>query len=103
MARIVWLRAMAGWLATAPHHGGDRTRPQIAQAQELFQQLAAIVFQTSESVGHKNLLCAYRYAQNYAPKKEKLPIASPRSSTLFLPRTGVRSKWSHSKEGNRML
>jgi hypothetical protein len=44
MAGIVRLGAMTGRLATTPDHGGNGTRPQIAQAKELLQQLGPIRF-----------------------------------------------------------
>jgi hypothetical protein len=44
MAGIVRFGAVAGRLAAAPDNGGNATRPEIAQAEELFQQLGAIRF-----------------------------------------------------------
>jgi len=44
MTRIIRLGAMAGRLAAAPDHGGNGTRPEIAQAQELIQELGPIRF-----------------------------------------------------------
>jgi hypothetical protein len=44
MTRIIRLGAMAGRLAAAPDHGGDGTRPEIAQAEELIQELGPIRF-----------------------------------------------------------
>jgi hypothetical protein len=44
MTRIVRLGAMAGWLAATPDHGGNGTRPEIAQAQEFIQELGPIRF-----------------------------------------------------------
>jgi len=33
---------MAGGLTTAAHHGGNRARAKIAQAQELFEEQGAV-------------------------------------------------------------
>jgi hypothetical protein len=33
---------MAGWLTTAAHHGGNRARAKIAQAQKLLEELGSV-------------------------------------------------------------
>jgi hypothetical protein len=71
VAGIMRLGAMARWLATAPGNGGDGTRPQVAQAQEILQQLGTLGLQGSEIVRHLGApFCTYTYVQNYATKKE---------------------------------
>jgi hypothetical protein len=44
VAGVVGLRTMAVGLTTAAHHGGNRARAQIAQTQELLEELGAVSF-----------------------------------------------------------
>jgi hypothetical protein len=82
MARIMRFGAMARWLATAPGNGGDGTRPQVAQAQEMLQQLGTLGLQGSEIVRHLRApLCTYAYGQTYATKKENSPDPTLKSRT----------------------
>ncbi|MEK7407233.1 MAG: hypothetical protein AAB225_19335 [Acidobacteriota bacterium] len=52
MSGIVGLGAMAGGLAAAPGDGRDGTRPKIAQAEELLQELGSFGLQSCEIVEH---------------------------------------------------
>jgi hypothetical protein len=39
---VVGFGAMAGWLTAATHYGCDRTGPQVAKAEEFFQEFGSI-------------------------------------------------------------
>jgi hypothetical protein len=43
---------MAGRLPATSHYGGDRTGPQIAQAEEVFQEFGSVRFQIIEDISH---------------------------------------------------
>jgi hypothetical protein len=42
MAGVVRLSAMAGGLTTPAHHGSNRTRAKIAQAQKILEKLGSV-------------------------------------------------------------
>jgi hypothetical protein len=44
MTRVVGLSAMAGRLATVPGHGGNGSRSQVTETEELLQQLGTVGF-----------------------------------------------------------
>src|SRR6267154_471052 len=52
VTRVVGFGAMAGWLTAATHYGCDRTGPQVAKAEELFQEFGSIRFQSIERIRH---------------------------------------------------
>src|SRR5712664_3981157 len=88
MSRVVVFGAVAGRFAAAPGHGGNGTRSQITQAEELLQELGSLGLQSCEIVRHTGsplsvsyLICTYRYVQNNATKKEIPLDASSRSRT----------------------
>src|SRR5713226_3611475 len=88
MSRVVVFGAVAGRFAAAPGHGGNGTRSQITQAEELLQELGSLGLQSCKIIRHRGLLsvpyliCTYRYVQNNATKKENPLDASSRSHTL---------------------
>ena len=62
---------MAGRLSTAPDNGGNRPRPEVAQAEEIFQDLGAFGFEGSEIVRHREFLSVRIYPlRNMAQKKK---------------------------------
>jgi ABC-type enterobactin transport system permease subunit len=52
VAGIIGLGAMTGRFTAAAHYGRDRTRPQIAQAEEFFKESGSLRFKTFEDVRH---------------------------------------------------
>ena len=70
MARVVGLGAMAGRLSTTPHLGRDRPGPEVAQAQELIQELGAFVYQGCEVSRHESLSVRI-YPLRTMPQKKK--------------------------------
>src|SRR6516164_6392339 len=82
MSWVVVFGAVAGRLATAAGYGGDGTGSQIAQAEELLQELGSLRFQSSQIIRHRDLLsvshlvCKYIDAQNDGIKKGK-PLDRP--------------------------
>src|SRR5580700_3150502 len=75
MSRVVAFGAVAGRLAAASRHGGNGTRSQITQTEELFQELGSFGLQSSDIVRHKGffslpqIVCTYIDVQNHATKK----------------------------------
>jgi hypothetical protein len=49
---VIRLGAMAGWLTATAHYGSDRSRPKIAEAEELFQEFGSLRFQAIEGLRH---------------------------------------------------
>jgi hypothetical protein len=56
MTRIAGFGAMAGRLSTAPDNGGNRPRPEVAQAEEIFQDLGA----ASRAVRSSGIVSSFR-------------------------------------------
>jgi hypothetical protein len=52
MTRIAGFGAMAGRLSTAPDNGSNRTGSEVAQAEEILQELGPLGFEGSEIVRH---------------------------------------------------
>ena len=70
VAGVARFGAMAGGLTAAPHNGGDRTGSQIAQPEELMQELGASGFENSEIVRHI-FLSVRLYTLRIMPQKKK--------------------------------
>jgi hypothetical protein len=70
VARIVGFGAMARWLAAATHYGCDRTRPEVAKAEEILQEFGSIRFQSVDGVRHKFSSERYYTFRNAAQKKK---------------------------------
>src|SRR5712691_4305284 len=70
MAGVVGPGAMAGRFAAAPDHGGNRTRPEIPQTEELLQELGSISFKSGQSSGHGSSLLSVYIRSELCHKKE---------------------------------
>jgi hypothetical protein len=84
---VVRLGAMAGWFTAAAHYGCDGTGPQVAEAEEFFQEAGSIGLQTIEGVRHGFLSERY-YTLRITTQKRKPP------SSRFLCRAPfVKALW----------
>src|SRR5258708_18078395 len=89
MSRVVAFGAVAGRLAAASGHGGNGTRSQITQTEELLQKLGSFGLQSSDIVRHKGFLslpqivCTYIDVQNNVTKKGIPQHGTCRSPTRF--------------------
>jgi hypothetical protein len=71
VTRVVGFGAMAGRLPAASHYGCDRTGPQIAQVEEVFQEFGSIRFQSIEGVSHGVSFLNVIIRSETLPKKRK--------------------------------
>jgi hypothetical protein len=68
---------MSGRLTAAAHHGGNRTRPQIAETAEFFEEFESILLQDTQGV---RPVYSFLNVQKGDTKKENFPLrlsASP--------------------------
>src|SRR5258708_18852967 len=95
---IFRLSTVATRFSAAAHAGGNGTRSEIAQTEELLKELSAFQLQIGERFRHKafwhigapTILESY-YSQKYDPKKKNPPLTilishthAPRCTTLHL-------------------
>src|SRR5277367_843958 len=67
---------MAGRLTAAAHHGGNRTRPQIAETAEFFEEFGSIRFQATPGVRHVYSILDVIIRSERRHKKRKTPITA---------------------------